>query len=483
MILPGSFTPTRWLCLVAALAAAVWLWVCWCLFPVSVWNDVRLAPAFALARGVPLYPGEASGAVGTWIYGPLPALLLWPATWASSASQALLTAGALNLLLTVGAITAVCAAWPAPAGRTLRPADRVLAATLAIALWPGATFQYIQADNFAVALGLLGNLLLVRTQSAAGRWGAAALAVAGLACKQTSLGVVAAQIVWLGVVAGRGEALRHLGRCAGLGLAGGAAIVGAFGWERIRLNLFVLPPALPWTDEPVRRLLDLAPELSIHLLVPALILLLCRRAVWTRESRLLLPSLAWLFALPPSMLSLMKIGGTINSLQSFTLWLPVALLVGLAAARGARRAPWLPAGAALLAIAICGVRLARLPSPPWHPLVESYRQADYLARTFPGEIWFPWNPLVTIYSENRFDHGEDGLYVRFLAGHAITQRHARANLPPRMCVIALPRGGTDWGIALSFRPVGAHRTDFGFWTLYSWPSGPATGAPTAAPRG
>jgi hypothetical protein len=244
----------------------------------------------------------------------------------------------------------------------------------------------------------------------------------------------------------------------------------------------VLPSALPWAEEPVRRLLGLAPELSIHLLAPALILLLCRRAVWARESPLLLPSLAWLFALPPGVLSLMKIGGNINSLQGFTLWLPAALLAGLAAARGARRASWLLAGGALVAAAICGERLARLPALPWHPLVEHYRQADYLARTFHGEIWFPWNPLVTIYRENRFDHGEDGLYVRFLAGHAITQSHARANLPPRMCVIALPRGGTDWGIALSFRPVGAHRTDFGFWTLYSWPSGPAAAAPPAAPR-
>ena len=482
MTLPARLTSVRWLCLLAALAAVGWLWACWCLFPVKVWNDVRLVPAFALARGVPLYPGETSGAVGTWIYGPLPALLLWPATWASSAARALMTAGALNLLFTVGAIAAVCAAWPAPAGRTLRPADRLLAATLAIALWPGATFQYLQADNFAVALGLVGNLLLVRAQTNAGRWGAAALAVAGLACKQTSLGVIVAQIVWLGAVAGRGGALRHLGRCAILGLAGGTVIIGAFGWESIRLNLFVLPSGLPWTDEPVRRLLGLAPELSIHLLAPALVLLLCRRAVWARESPLLLPALAWLFALPPGMFSLMKIGGTINSLQGFTLWLPAALLGGLAAARAVRRASWLLAGTALLAVAICGARLARLPTLPWRPLVDHYRQAEYLARTFPGEIWFPWNPLVTVYSDNRFDHGEDGLYVRFLAGHALTQSHARAHLPPRMCVIALPRGAADWGIALSLLPAGAQRTEFSLWTLYSWPPGPAAAAPPAAPR-
>jgi hypothetical protein len=119
--------------------------------------------------------------------------------------------------------------------------------------------------------------------------------------------------------------------------------------------------------------------------------------------------------------------------------------------------------------------------------VDHYRQAEYLAQTFRVEIWFPWNPLVTVYSENRFDHGEDGLYVRFLAGHAITQSHARAFLPPKMCVIALPRGAADWGIALSLLPADAQRTEFGLWTLYSWPPSPAASpppaaAPPAAPR-
>jgi len=70
------------------------------------------------------------------------------------------------------------------------------------------------------------------------------------------------------------------------------------------------------------------------------------------------------------------------------------------------------------------------------------------------------------------------------AGHAITQDHARAQLPPRMCVIALPRGAADWGIALSLLPANAQRTEFSLWTLYSWPPTPAAApAPAAAPRG
>jgi len=203
--------------------------------------------------------------------------------------------------------------------------------------------------------------------------------------------------------------------------------------------------------------------------VPALVMLLGRRCFWARESVLLLPSLTWLCALPSSMASLMKIGGTINSLQSFTYWLPPVLLVALVTVRAHRRAAWIWAGVAVASFSICAVRLARVREYSWRPFIEHYRQAEYLARSLPNEIWFPWHPLVTIYSENRFYHAEDGLYVRFLAGHAITLTHAHAHLPPHMCVIALRSGSTDWGIALHFLPKNARHAEFGLWTLYSWP--------------
>jgi len=474
----------RWftaLLLLAAAAAGLWLWVCWCLFPVSVWNDVRLAPSLALARGVSFYPGEHTGAVTTWIYGPLPVLAWWPAAWAGSAARALEIAGAINILTTLAAILAVCAWWPAPPGRPLGWRERGLAAVLAIAIWPFATFQYLQADNLAIALGLVGNLVLVGRPTRAGRWAAAALAVAGLACKQTSIGIAAAQIVWLGVTAGPREAARHLGRCAAAGALLAGWMAASFDWAGLKMNLFTVPAHLPWAPDPRHRVLDMVPQLTIHLVLPAVILVLAGRRIWTRTSVLLLPSLAWLLALPSSAAAFMKFGGTLNSLQSFTYWLPPALVAGLAAVRTSRRAAGALALGALAGGAICGLRCARLPRLPLRPLVEHYRQAAQLTRTFPDQIWFPWNPLVTIYGENRFDHVEDGLYMRFLAGHALTYPHALEDLPRRMCVIALPRGGTDWGIALRppLTPPDAKVNDFGLWTLHSWPPP----APSATPRG
>ena len=461
----------------AIVMAGLWLWVCWCLFPVSPWNDVRLAPSFALAHGLPVYPGETTGAVSTWIYGPLPVLLWWPATWASSAARAVLAAGAINLAISVAAIGVVCAAWPAPAGRALSRTDRLLAAALAVALWPRATFQFLQADNVAGALGLVGLLVLVRVPSRRGRWGAAALAVAGLACKQTSIGVPAAQIVWLGLTAGWKEAGRHTGRCLFGGLVVAGLVVTAFGWESLRLNLLAVPAHLPWVPQPWHRILEYLPELSIQFIVPLALTAGYGRRLLARDSVLLLPSLAWLLSMPAGLAAMLKIGGSLNSLQGFGYWLPPALLLGLALARGQPRARALAGAAAFAGMAICSVRVWRIPSVSFRPLVEHYQQADFLARRFSHEIWFPWNPLVTIYSENRLYHAEDGLYLRFVAGHALTLSHARQDLPAKMCVIALPRGGTDWGIALSLLPPNARHDDFGLWTLYSWPPETSATAP------
>ena len=475
---PRSRLFTVSLALATALIA-YWLWVCWCLFPVSGWNDVRLAPSLALARGVSFYPGERAGAVTTWIYGPLPVLVWWPAAWADSAAHALEIAGAINILTTLAAILAVCAWWPVPAGVRLGWRERGLAAVLALAIWPFATFQYLQADNVAIALGLVANLVLVCRPTRAGRWAAAVLAVSGLACKQTSIGVAAAQIVWLGATAGPREAARHLGRCAAAGLLFAGWMAASFDWAGLRMNLITVPVHLPWAPDALVRVLDRVPELAVHLVLPALILIFARRRIWARDSVLLLPSLAWLLALPTSIAAFFKFGGTLNSLQSLPLWLPPALVAGVAVLRSRRHAAGLLCAGALAAAAIGGIRCVREPRFFTGPSIEHYREAAQLARALPGQIWFPWEPLVTIYGENRFYHVEDGLYMRFLAGHALTLGHVRQDLPPNLGVIALRRGGVDWGIALHLAPPDAKEAEFGLWTLHSWPPP----APAVPPRG
>lgn len=465
----------------AAALTAAWLWTCWCLFPLRDWNDVRLAPSLALARGVSFYPGLHSGAVTTWIYGPLPVLLWLPAALARSAAGAIEVAGAINILTTVAAVLAVCWWWPAPPGTTAGRRERMLAAVLALAIWPFAGFQYLQADNVAVALGLLANLWLVCRPSSRSRWGAALVAMSGLACKQTSVGIAAAQVVWLGFTAGRKEAARHVGRCAvwGLVLAGWMAV--SFNWEGMWTNLVTVPAHLPWDPHPLARILSMAPALAVQLALPALVLLLGRKAIWSRESVLLLPSLAWLLSLPLDVAAFFKFGGTLNSLQGFTFWLPPALVAGIAALSRRRSAQRWLAAAALAAASICGVRCARSDPRPVRPMLDHYREAQVLAKTLRGRIWFPWNPLVTIYSEDRFYHVEDGIAMRYLAGHPLAPDHMRHYLPAHLSAIALTRWETTWGFALKLAPADAQVEHFGLWTLHVWQ--PRTDAAPAAARG
>jgi len=96
----------------AGLLTAIWLWSCWCSFPSNPWNDIRVAPALALSRGISIYTPADAGPVSTWVYGPLPLLVLAPAGLASTAAGAIQVAGAIHILLRVLVVVLVCLLWP-----------------------------------------------------------------------------------------------------------------------------------------------------------------------------------------------------------------------------------------------------------------------------------------------------------------------------------------------------------------------------------
>jgi hypothetical protein len=452
----------------ALIAAFAWLWVSWCGFPTELWNEVRLAPAAAFSRGLPVYPTATSGTINTWAYGPLPLVLLGPATWVSSTGLALQLASVIVLLTVALPVIAICWFWPRVAGFDLSRPERLLAVALVLGAWPRLGLQNIQADSFAVAFGLLGSLALLFHPTKAGRWIAAACAVAALACKQTAVGIAASQLLWLGLTGGRREALRQAGRCAVVGVVLLGWIVAAFGWEGPWFTMVSLPSRYPWDPEPGKRLVHFAQALSVQLAVPAAILVAARRAIWRRDSPLLLPSLAWVCALPAGLAAFLKQGGSMNSIEGFCLWLPFAVPAGLAWARRRTRPALLPPLAAATAILFVALQLGSMPNPAWRPSLERQKQADFLATNFPNAVWFPWNPLVTLLHDGRFYHDEDGFYVRLACGLPLNVAELRAGLPPAMHVVALPRNGSGWSIAPKLFPPGAQRAEFGAWTVFSW---------------
>lgn len=452
--------------LVAVALLAAWLWSRWCRFPSIPWNDMRLAPTIALAQGLPAYPTATAGTINTWMYGPLPLLFHWPASWAPSAAGALLIAGTLNLALTLVPLALVCFAWPATDPRGDSRVARGIALVLALALWPELHYSVIFSDNLAIACGLIGMLLLVRGGgSSRALWLAALLGTAAAGCKQIALGIPLAQIVWLGVTAGRAAAGSHVLRCAVTGAGLGGAAVFLFGWDGLWFTLVEIPGSFGWAPDPAGRLAQVAGTLALHLGVPLVAMIVARRAF--ARPALLLPALTWLCTMPLGLAGLMKLGGWTNSIHGFVLWLPAAIVALFTAPWPEMRLKSLATAGALAAAALTSGRLLTESDLPFRPKTDDYHEAARVAARLPQAVWFPVHPLVTLYSDHRYYHDEDGLYVRMMAKKFPGEAHAAAQLPPAMRAMAFRRDWTDWGIARKMLPPGSPAVPSGNWMVHS----------------
>ncbi|HWA09848.1 MAG TPA: hypothetical protein VG838_10390 [Opitutaceae bacterium] len=463
--MPVSETTRRFGSVVVLLALALaiaWLWRCLCLYPAHGWNEIRIVPAFMLAQGNSPYPGE-SGPATTWIYGPLPLLLQLPATLARNATQALVVSGLINVLVTVAAVGIAVRSFsrrqPGAGG-----AAPLVAGLLCIALWPVTAFEFIQADNAAVAAGLV-SLVCLQDPAPRRRRCAALMCAAAVACKQTLLGLALGECIYLFYREGLGAAVRHavwIGTVTAVLLAGAAL---AFGPAALAYDLFVLPSRLPWASSLPRRLAEFWPYLAVHAGIPLAAAVVLGPRIWRKDSPWLLPFCAWAAAWPLDLAALLKTGGSINALHGWLFFLPPAAALALAGSRSS-----LPRqlGVPALIAALLMLRLFSFTPPIWRPLQSHLREGDFLARSLPGEIYFPWHPLLTFFADHRFDHAEDGLFIRRLAGIPVSGPALAAHLPPRFHAVAFLRGEADWGIARELVPASAQPKAFGNWTLYSW---------------
>lgn len=436
-------TRSTWLALgLAGLLTGLWLWSSWCSFPSNPWNDIRVAPAVALHHGISIYTTANAGPVSTWIYGPLPMLLLWPAGLATNATDAIQIAGALHIALKALPLVLSCLLWP-----TFRPAPRnwairVGAALLCVLLVRNESAGYLVYTADAPGLGFA--LLALVAQAHHYRWTAAVCAVAAVLCKQTLVGVAVAQVVWLFCTDSPRAAVVQAGRCLMAGMVATALAVYCFGRPGLWHTMIEIPARFPFASVPERLRLHWV-YLTLHVVLPLAGLVGWRRFFFDRKSPVFLPAIAFLCLLPLSITSFHKSGGNVNSLHSFWVWFP-PVLVSLATAWRGPRASRLSG----LALAIGSTALASL----WlqitplrvKPNTQAYEEARQLAAHLPERVWFPMHPLVTLYSDGRFYHDFDGLNERVIAGHRLTDEHFSAHMPRHRQVVAtlLPIG---WGPA------------------------------------
>jgi hypothetical protein len=439
------FSLLTWLALgLGALLTGIWLWSCWCSFPGIPWNDIRVAPAVGLSRGISIYGTEGVGPVNTWIYGPAPLIVLLPAGLASTAAGAVMIAGAIHVALTAMGLAFVMYRWPVsvPSVGMQNWQLRTLTALLCVLLFRNENAGYIvyTADTPGIIFGLLSLLALSRGYY----WAAAAGAAAATACKQTFLGLGVAEIVWLYFAVSPRAASLHLVRCVVAGGLVAAIAVAYFGVAGLWHTMVALPSSFPWAA-PVSRIREHELHLALHVLLPLVGVIVFRRLVFSRHSPLLLPALALVCTLPFGLVGFFKIGGNVNSLYSFWLWFPPTLAVLATHEKMRHLGQKGILGLALIAASIASLWL-RWSNVRVIPNIQAYREATYLAVRMPQRIWFPMHPIVTLYSDGRFYHDLDGIRERAIGGIPMSDDHFFSHLPRTREATAtlLPVG---WGLA------------------------------------
>ncbi|HWA85416.1 MAG TPA: hypothetical protein VG710_04275 [Opitutus sp.] len=456
---------SRLAALAALTGAITYLWLGWCAFPASNWNELRLAPTFALVHGETIYPPLDGGPLSTWIYGPVALLVNLPAALAASAATAVRIAGGINILVLVAPVAVIC--FGAAELKSRGWAGRMLALALPVLLLPATSAQFQVADHAAVALGLLSCFALARAPER-NVFVAAALAVLAAGAKQTAIFLLPAQAAWLFATGARPAGRRYLLWCAALGGIFGAASGLAFGFRELWLNVVAIPARLPWGDA-ADKLARRAPQLAAQLTLPWLALpWLRRRGCWpdrrSETGRLLeLVLYAAVAFVPIGLVSFFKIGGDVNVLHWSFYLVPVLAVAGVA-----RAAP--PPGVQLALVAL--VLLARVPdflSLPARPQIAALQHAERVARANPRNIWFPYNPLVTFYSDRRLYHVEDGIATRHLAGFGLSETGFRRHLPPALAAVVYPAGSPDH-FALQLLPEFNHRIPLGAWDVFTRPA-------------
>lgn len=456
-----------WWAGLAVLVAGLWLWINFCRFPSYSWNDIRLVPTFMAVLGEPVYTLPGAGVITTWMYGPAPLWIWSPAVLGSSAISALLIADFVNLSLTVVAIALTCAYWPVTG---ISRTTRWFAFAAIIAVWPDHAFRFLQADNIAIAFALFAQLLLInssRENLSERSWVAAAATAVAMACKQTSLGILIAQLIWLACEYDRKTALTYLAQTLSIGGLLAIIAIWQFGAENLWFGMLSIAAHLPWAENPGARIIELAPILLVQWGAPLLAIICIGKRLFTKSHPLQLPLLAWLCCLPLGIFGLLTTGGSTNNMQSFHLIAAPLILVGLSACSGRVSHFYRPLTSALI-IGVIGLRILQADIAPIRPALTKVEEATTLQAAYPQQIWLPWNPLVSYFEDNAFYHSEDGLYVRFITGNTVSVSHAKAHLPSQFRAMAFPSRDMQWNIANLLAEPGHQTRQMGDWIIYEW---------------
>ncbi|MFI5336974.1 MAG: hypothetical protein ACHQ5A_09330 [Opitutales bacterium] len=440
---------SRWFraCLVmlaAGLAALLWSAVCTA--PGIQWNPARLAPSFALARGLPIYALRDSGSQLGWFYGPVFPLWYLPVAFTDQPTIAHMLAGAWN-----------CATWLLPLALVLQESGVVRGRRLLTILIPGAVilfgdhvthgaFYFIHVDAVCLAAGLTACVALHRamhTPSPAALHLAAVAIALSFWSKQLSLILYPALFLWFWWKGDRRLAGRFLMWLVIYGAVITGVFFAVFGAPELLFNTWMIQSHNPWQGGiPLLglqlKLLGLATWVALPLM--GCLFWLKRRAgqdALPARAASLVQLLLWvaLWELPLGLIATLKAGGGLNSVHSLHYAFAAGLIylahvlsrpLTLSPRMGRMLVPVL--SVSLLLPLGNAFRLTGDNTAVWRPY-RGQEQLLALARAQPGRYYFPWNPLITIISDRRIRPLDDALYCLWHVGLEVPADQVRAALP------------------------------------------------------
>jgi hypothetical protein len=444
------------------------------------WTSIRLAPAFALVHGLPLYSAPETP---PWVmvgYGPFYPAAYLPSTLSSTPGLAVAIGTLLAhtyILVPVGLLCGIFARRLEQGGLSSRASWSALLLFFALLTGVVPSLNYvttqIHVDAPALGLFLLAALFVLRAEkedNAAVRWIALAGVCAGLsaACKINLAPATIGFFLWILLSLGIRRALV-------LALAAALAFCAVYGLAALRdglapvlLNL-TLTAKLPWHTfqeggalavggtshdvvDKVRALLTIVSDYirEYGAIVVLLLLLLPRLREQSPSAARMIQFFLFLalIMVPASAMALGKSGGDVNSRALVTLPLTLAALFAFAVlvqqprgiVRAARSVALL--GATFAVAFASGTGLLRLSLQRSSTMVEAHTTVT----NDPGRWYFPFDPVAHLLAEGKFRPSMDVIHSYAAAGLPVTKEAFQSTLPDRMEYIAVPPLFASWGI-------------------------------------
>ncbi len=435
--------------ILAGFGLGILLWTIVCTVPGFNWNPARLAPSFALARGLPIYALRDSGLQLGWFYGPVFPLWYLPVSFIDQPTLAHMLAALWNAFTYLAPVALVLRVAGVASGRWL--AGYGLLAALLLLAHPIAfrNFYYVHVDVVCLLWGLLACAALhrgVRTGRPAWLHLAAASLALAVWSKQIAFMLYPALLVWMWREAPRPMFGRMVLWCVVHGAAISALFLAWFGAEEILFNVWLFHSRNSWEGGWIMLLQQAGILLASTL--PWLPVALAAGWLLRGKSpalpagaaslvRLLLWAAAW--QAPLGLMAPLKTGGGLNSFHSLhyafvagMILLACALQQTACATRGR-----LVAASGLILIGLMlgsAFRSVVSVGAVWTP----HRGQEHLlqlAREQPGRMYFPGNPLVTIIAERRIQPLDYALYCLWCARLEVPAEAVRAAVPEKPIIL------------------------------------------------